>query len=69
MEEIQEVKKDIAGLRDVFRLLKEKCETTEEELRNANEGVYIQNLKLVKRIDELEKLVYAGNDAERLSNS
>lgn len=69
MEEIQQVKKDIAGLRDVFRLLKEKCDSTEAELKRYLRIMYEQNSKQAKRIDELEKLVYEENDTERLSNS
>ena len=69
MDEIQQVKKDIAGLRDVFRLLKEKCDSTEAELKRYLEMMYAHNAKQAKRIDELEKLVYEEHDTERLSNS
>lgn len=69
VDEIQQVKKDIAGLRDVFRLLKEKCDSTEAELKRYLEMMYAHNAKQAKRIDELEKLVYEENDTERLSNS
>ena len=69
MDEIQQVKKDIAGLRDVFRILKEKCDSTEAELKRYLETMYAHNSKQAKRIDELEKLVYEENDTERLSNS